>query len=64
MGEPFAGFLFGGDGVEGGVQVIPYRRYGILGVEERDRVLQLATEVAQLEVTRKGVLPGQLLPGR
>jgi hypothetical protein len=49
MGEPGAGFLFGGDGVEGGVQVIPCRRYGMLPIEERDRVLELAAEVAQLE---------------
>src|ERR1035441_9328517 len=49
MGEPGAGFLLGGDGVEGSLQVITYRRYGILGVEERDRVLELAAEASQLE---------------
>jgi hypothetical protein len=49
MGEPGAGFLFGGDGVEGGLQVTPYRRHRVLPVEERDRVLELAAEVAQLE---------------
>jgi hypothetical protein len=49
MAEPFAGFLLGGDGVEGGAQVIPDRRYGVLAAKERDRVLELAAEVAQLE---------------
>jgi hypothetical protein len=48
MGEPGAGFLFGGDGVEDGLQLIPHPRYGILLVEERDRVLELAAVVAKL----------------
>jgi hypothetical protein len=47
-GDPGAGFLLGGDGVEAGLQVISCRRDGSCGVEERDRVLQLAAVVAQL----------------
>jgi hypothetical protein len=31
------------------LQVTSYCRYGVLAVEERDRVLELAAEVAQLE---------------
>jgi hypothetical protein len=49
MSEPRARILFGRNGVEGGLQVIPYCRYGCLLVEERDRVLELAAEVTQLE---------------
>jgi hypothetical protein len=49
MGAPGAGFLFGGDRVEGGLQVISYHRCGVLLVEERDRVLKLAAEVTKLE---------------
>jgi len=56
-GRVRAGFLFGGHGVEPGLQVAPYRRYGILLVEERDRVLKLAA-VARKAASNTSKYPG------
>jgi hypothetical protein len=48
MGDPFAGFLFGYHVIEPGLQAVPDRRDGVLGVEEREGVLELAAVGAQL----------------
>jgi hypothetical protein len=48
MGEPGAGFPFGGDGVEPGLQIIADRGDGGPSVQERKHVLELAAVVAQL----------------
>src|SRR5580704_3014963 len=47
-GESAAGILLGGHRVELGLQLVPYRRNGILRSEERDRAFELAAVVAQL----------------
>jgi hypothetical protein len=41
-GEPAPRILLGGHYVELGLQLVPYRRDGILRSEERDRAFELA----------------------
>jgi hypothetical protein len=48
IGNPLAGFLLGHHVIKPGLQVISYRRYGVLGIEERKGVLDLAAVGAQL----------------
>ncbi len=47
-GDPLAGFLFGQHVIEPALQALSYRRDGVLGVEERKGVLELAAVGAQL----------------
>jgi hypothetical protein len=47
MGDPLAGFLFGYHVIEPGLQAVSDRRDGVLGVEEREGVLELAAVGAQ-----------------
>jgi hypothetical protein len=57
-GEPSAVILLGYQLIKGAMQVAPYRRYGILLVEERDGALKLAAVAAKLKRGHgvKGVL--------
>jgi hypothetical protein len=48
IGDPLAGLLLGDRVIKPGLQVISYRRYGMLGIEERDGFLDLAAVAAQL----------------
>jgi hypothetical protein len=48
MGNPLAGFLLGHHVIKPGLQAISYRRRGMLGIEERKGVLDLAAVSAQL----------------
>src|ERR1039457_1763864 len=48
-GELVAVVLLGYHAVKSGLQAGPYRRYGVLGAEERDGVFELAAVVAELE---------------
>ena len=47
-GDPLAGFLLGHHVIKPGLQAISYRRDGVLGIEERKGVLDLAAVGAQL----------------
>jgi hypothetical protein len=47
-GDPLAGFLLGYCVIQPGLQAVSYRRYGVLGIEEREGVLELAAVGKQL----------------